>query len=626
MAQLFLTGRVLQRFGLGVALLILPVSLFVGSLAVVVWGTLWAVCLAKGSDRVFRYSVDTAAQQLLYLPVSVRVKLQVKSFIDTVVWRFGGGFGGLVLLVFATRLGLTPGEVGWLCILFVLIWIVAAITARRQYVATLGENIRQLDLEESVGAVPVLDVATSKVLIAGLLSADPKDVIKALDLYTMGRHSHILSSVRGLLDHPLPAIREKAITVLRESGDEPAHSKIVELLHDEDLGVRTEALGYLSVHDHLDPIAHINELGRFEDFSICSATIAFLARPGEAQNLDAARVMLNVMVQHTAKEGATARRAAAQLVGMLPDYFEDQLAQLLRDPDTGVVQQALRSLGRLKKESLIPLAIERLDDSSLLDDALEAIAAFEASAVPALRQALDDSSQRIEVRRRIPDALLRIGTPEASQALSDGILQADSVLRYRIIRALNKLQEMRKSLPLNRDLVETVLKAEIRGHYRSYQILGSLDHYAGNLLERSMDREVERIFRLMRLLFPEIDLTNAHRGIQSSDRATHANALEFLENTLSPPLRSLLLPLIDGEVGAPERIRLGNALLPRIVSRDAAVLVLLHSEDPWLKSCAVYSISRLGLKSFELELERLARDKDPLLQGRIAEVRALLES
>jgi AAA family ATP:ADP antiporter len=620
LTQLFLTGRVLQRFGLGVALAILPFSLLMGSLAVIVSGALWAVCLAKGSDRAFRYSIDTAAQQLLYLPVSFRVKLQVKSFIDTVVWRFGGGFGGLILLIFATRLGLTPGQIGWLCVFFVLIWLAAAATAQRQYVATLGESIRQFELDESIGTVPVLDGAASNVLIARLGSADAKEVLEALDLYVIGQQDAVLKSVRGLLGHPLPTVREKAIRVLREAADLSAHQRMMELLHDEDLGVRTEALGYLSVHDHLDPIANIGELGKFADFSICSATIAFLARPGETQNIDAARVMLRLMAEQPGEDGAATRRAAAQLAGMLPDYFEDQLAQLLQDSDVEVAKEALRSLGRLRTPGLTRLAIGRLEDPALAEEALEALAAYENLVVPVLRAALDDPSLGIAVRRRIPEVLLRIGTRESSWALSDGIIQGDSVLRYRIIAALNKLQEMHKHPPIDRGLVETVMEAEIMGHYRSYQILGTLGEDAGGLLEKSLDHEVERIFRLMKLLFPEIDLVSAHRGIRSSDNAAHANALEFLENTLSPHLRALLLPLVDGEITTSERIRLGNNFLnTRLVNREAAVSAMVHSEDPWLKSCGAFVIRRAGMKSLAPELERLVKDRDPLLQREMAQ-------
>jgi ATP:ADP antiporter, AAA family len=624
-AQLFLTGKVLQRFGIGVALAALPVSLFAGSSAMVLWGSLWAVCLVKGADRVFRYSIDTSAQQLLYLPVSAKVKLQVKSFIDTVVWRFGGGFAGLLLLLFATRLGFSPAQVGWLCLAFVAAWVAAAVAARRQYVTTLAQNIQQL-ADDDEGAVSVIEGTASNVLMSKLRSGDPNDILHALSLYEMGHQQQVLAAVRGLLDHPAAEIRARAIAVLKEAADLSVRSTVSNLLHDEDLTVRTEALSYLTVHDHIDPIAHLAELGKFADFSILSATIAFLARPGDAQNIDAAQVMLNVLATEEGDAGAPARRAAARLIGSLPDYFESQLAGLLADRDTEVVRCALRSMSVLGKLSLAPQAVERLADPELSEEAIEALAGFENAVLDILCGFLNDGGLRIELRRMIPEVLLRIGTPQGARALADEILQADSVLRYRIIAALNKLQELHKHPPLDRDLVETVMVAEIMGHYRSYQILGTLRSHGDGLLRDSIAREVERIFRLMKLLFPTIDLENAYRGIQSGDHAAHANALEFLENSLSPTLRRLLLPLIDGEVGVAERIRLADKFLnTKLESDEQAVAALVHSEDPWLKSCAIYAIGKAGLKSFAEDIERLTRDPDPFLQRRIAVAQGLLK-
>ena len=95
---------------------------------------------------------------------------------------------------------------------------------------------------------------------------------------------------------------------------------------------------------------------------------------------------------------------------------------------------------------------------------------------------------------------------------------------------------------------------------------------------------------------------------------------------VSPALRTLLLPLIDSEVRVKERIRLADIFLNTTVeSNESAIAALIHSEDPWLKSCVVYAIGKLGLKSFELELERLTNDRDPMLQKRIAEARAMLK-
>jgi len=65
----------------------------------------------------------------------------------------------------------------------------------------------------------------------------------------------------------------------------------------------------------------------------------------------------------------------------------------------------------------------------------------------------------------------------------------------------------------------------------------------------------------MKLLFPSLDLQNAYLGIQSSDPVRHANALEFLDNTLTAQLRTRLVPLIDSEVSFQERVRLADRFL-----------------------------------------------------------------
>ena len=103
--------------------------------------------------------------------------------------------------------------------------------------------------------------------------------------------------------------------------------------------------------------------------------------------------------------------------------------------------------------------------------------------------------------------------------------------------------------------------AELMGHYRSYQILGAEGGVAGPARKAAMTDELERIFRLVKLLYPLIDLESAFAGVQARDPATHANALEFLDNTLTPRLRSLLVPLVDSDLTVAERIRLADQFL-----------------------------------------------------------------
>ena len=73
-----------------------------------------------------------------------------------------------------------------------------------------------------------------------------------------------------------------------------------------------------------------------------------------------------------------------------------------------------------------------------------------------------------------------------------------------------------------------------------------------------------------------------------------------------------------------ERARLANRLVRnKIESQEHAVVALVTSDDPWLRSCGAYAIGSFGLISLENELDRCLNDSDPLLRetARAAKVR-----
>jgi ATP/ADP translocase/HEAT repeat protein len=560
-AQLVLTAKLLRRFGVGLTLLILPVLLMAGSVAVLVWGTIWAATFLRSSDVVTRYSADTSAIQLLYLPVPANIKLQVKSFIDTVVWKVGDGLAGLTLLLFATKLRLTPREVSVVTIILIGAWIVSAVVARQQYVRTLRANIQSVRLRPGDISVPTLDHSTTNVLAEKLSSPHAKDVLYGLTLFEMGQRMQSHAAVRKLLVHPAAEVRCKAIAILDEAGDTSVRPQVAALLKDEDLGVRTEALRYLTRHDHVDPLAQIEQLEDFSSATVRSAAVAFLGRPGDGQNLDAAAMILDRMVQESGDGSRETRLEAARVLASMPDHFEDQLETLLGDSDAEVVKEALRAAGQRRRRRFVPLIIQQLSRPELRPDAVDSLVLFEDGVVGTLRDHLVDPRESMAIRQAIPEVLRKIGSASAAGALGDALLEPDLTLRFRVISALNKLQETTRDLVLDRQTVDAVMIAELMGHYRSYQILGTLGGVPDATLKTSMERELERIFRLMKLLSPSLDLKEAYAGAHSADAVMHANALEFLDNILSPELRTLIVPLIDSEVTVAERVKLADRFL-----------------------------------------------------------------
>jgi hypothetical protein len=190
-----------------------------------------------------------------------------------------------------------------------------------------------------------------------------------------------------------------------------------------------------------------------------------------------------------------------------------------------------------------------------------------------------------------------------------------------MISALNKIHQIHPEISLDMQLVETVLAAEIIGHYRSYQIQEALclSEAAGEpvvqALGESMQQELERIFRLLGLLYPHLDLHSVYFGLQSKDLNVYDNALEFLENVLKSQLRSSLLPLLDGKVTSKQRAALAERFVrAKVGNREEAVAELLTSDDPWLKSCGAYAIGTFAITSLEDKLGECLEHPDPLLR------------
>jgi ATP:ADP antiporter, AAA family len=618
--QLLLTTRFLRKFGIGALLFVLPLTVFAGSLTLLVMGTLGAAVFLKANDQVLRYSIDKSTVELLYLPVPSSIKLHAKWFIDTVVWRMGDGLSGLTVLIFATWLHLPARQISWIAMLLVTGWLAAVIVARRQYVVTLEDNINRHRIDVEQASTLVLDRSTSELLSAKILGSDPQEILYALSLLEVERKRVDHPVVRTLLSHSDKHVRQKALAILDAAADKTVLAEVQQLLKDPDLNVRTEAMLYLAHHAHVDPLSYIEELGDFADFSVRSAMVAYLARAGEAQNLTTARHILDGMVQEPGEAGQRTRLEAAKMLGELPDSFDPLLSTLVRDPAPAVAREAIRSVGKLRKRRTVPDLLDLLANPETASEAAKALGGFGDTIVGSLRDHIADTTVPAVARREIPAILVNVGTASAAQVLQENLLERDTTLRFRIVSALNKLHRLHPDIELDSQMLETALAGEIIGHYRSYQILAKLNATADTdpvvrALSDSMQQELERIFRLLGLLYPHVDVHSAYLGLQTKRATVYDNALEFLDNVLKSQLRNMLVPLLDGRISVAQRAAIADRFVHiKIENQEQAVEVLVGSDDPWLRSCGAYAIGSLGLKSLEEELNRCLNDPDPLLR------------
>ncbi len=561
----------MRRFGVALTILALPLALVAGSVLIAILPVFWSVLITCGLDQGIRFSIDKATYELLYLPLPHAFRVPLKNTIDIVFSRVADGVGAVLLGIVTIGFGVLPGvglglrgtaviNVGLICL-----WGLVAWRLRTEYVRTIRDSIHRYRLDTEPARV--LDRSALEALQAKLHSSDPAEVRAALDLVEERRLSSWHGAVRTLLAHEDAGVRRRALAILRASGDRTIHLLATDMLRDPDLGVRTEALLVVTGDGTVDPLRQIEELGQFEDFSIRAGMAAFFASPGPAQNEDAARALIEAMIHAEGQAGTRDRSEAARLLAVLPGGFSDVARTLLADPDPDVVRAALQSVR--PDDELIPDLVGLLTTADARDEAASALARFGERILPEIERRLQDETVPIEIRRELPVVVVRIGTPAAEHVLMAGLLQADAALRYRVVRSLNRLRENNPHLWIDPRTLEVLLAAEIAGHLRSYQALGPLraqlqpDSAALAALNHAIDRELERIFRLMALAHPVPGLHDAYVGVRSPNPIVRANALEFLENVLAPDVRHLLLPLLDNQVthrrahraGEPDRRR-----------------------------------------------------------------------
>jgi len=135
LVQLFLTSLVMTRFGVGIALLVLPVAILGGSAGFMILPILWMGSLLNTVDNGFSYSINQSAKESLYVPTTREEKYKAKAFIDMFVQRFAKA------LAVGISLGITAvftdfDSIRWLSAItvpLILVWIVAARYAGRRF-------------------------------------------------------------------------------------------------------------------------------------------------------------------------------------------------------------------------------------------------------------------------------------------------------------------------------------------------------------------------------------------------------------------------------------------------------------------------------------------------------------
>ena len=618
--QLGMTGRLLERFGVVVCLLVLPLSLLGGTVGMVLGlSTFGAAVFAKGAENAFRYSIYDATVQVIYTPVPGHVRGRAKTFIDGILKPWAGGIAGAAIVLLVDQLGFAVPSLSWLALAFIAAWVFMISRIRGEYVAQLIASLRRRRLDFSKEELVINDEPTVQVLRKAFLSNSHDEVRNAVELARRVESYDISDDLAILLAHSEADVRLGALELLSTRGNMQFSEKVLACFQDDSEAVRAAAIrcfcsivgepALMFVRPHLQNPAP----------QVRGAAVASLILRGGLEGILLSAEHLRNMQTSTDERMRLAAAEVFREIGV--KNFYQPVLELMRDPGTQVQNAAITAAGVMKSPELIPALVYKLSRRDTSRAASMALSDYGEAVSQTLGKVLSHEPEDVSVRRQVPRILERIGTPACLELLMACLDVNDPETRKETARAAARLRE-KLSTKIDETRVRGIIDQEIQGYYQELAALTDLSDVAGSIgpdllrdaIQERLAQAVDRIFKLMGIIYPLKTIELVHINLKSSKPVTRANAIEVLDNLLEKDFKRRLLPLLEDlprervlQLGA-EHYRIERC------SPEERIAEFVSSREPWMVVVALYVSAELGLNHLADAVKEHIHHLDPLVR------------
>jgi AAA family ATP:ADP antiporter len=618
--QVALTSRIHRSMGLAFAMLLLPVAMGSSAMVVLISGALWAPQLARVLDATLRYTVDKTTREVLFLPLPVELKHRAKPFIDVTADRFSKALAAVLLLVLIKPwgLGLDWQRLSYASLALTGVWVGVVFVAWREYRRAFRDSIVSRAIAPGTIRTELADTATIETLVEELSHPDEPAVLYAIEMLDALDKRHLVTPL--LLQHQSPRVRARTLRALALSRS-PAASRwlptVTRMVQDEDVNVRAAALRALAELEHEDAAVLMRRHLTDAEPRVVVTSAITLANSGRHDDVMAAEAALRQLVSDVRDTAVAGRAEAATALAHIDGFrFRALLVPLLYDRDTTVVQKAIRSARAMGASDglFVPGLLSLLGHRALKAPAREALVGYGEPIIGALAHALLDRREQVWIRRHIPATLAQLGTQRSMDAVVAALDDPDGFLRYKAIAAIEKIRRDHPAISCPRSVIEAQVVRESSRYYNGLTLQHNLlrhapdadDSLLARALQDKLHRTIDRIYRLLGLLYHADDVAAARYTIEQGESRRRAAAVEYLDNLLGGVVRKRVMPILD-DSPLSEKVRYANSVLksrPRDLEDTLAQLV--HEDDPVIAAAAVHFVGQRRLWGLTDDLEYVA--------------------
>jgi HEAT repeat protein len=619
----FLSGRLLTRYGMGLGLAGNPVGVGVAVVAAAVVGTFfgsgtslffWLVLCSGLFDMILTSGLTDTTVQSTYQPLPPAERTAVRTLVEGVGIPVAYGLSGVCLLLFnlMRRRGLVP--VVYFTLGVAVLWTLASLVLYRRYSDRLRQSVRRRWLDQDV---VLKDRSSLRVVESLLESSEAKEVTLALELLEKAEHPSLTAHLLEALHHPRPEVRTFALASIERGKVAGALEAIRGLLRTAtSAGVKAAAVRALCALQG-DEVEETLSFLDDADQEVRIAALVGLFRYGGIGGVAAALGRFNEM-------GASADPARkvllARVLGQIGERsFYQPLLPLLSDGSPEVRREALLSAGKVAHPRLLPPVIDNLKVSATRSEAISTLVVFGGHLLPILEESLfGKAPYDKETVVRLIRSCSMSRSDETVAFLEKLIAHPDDDIQWEALKGLN-LCGYRASEG-NREQVEKVLFGQVEHALRALlarQDLGKEKDFAllGSALDGELGDRRKRTFLLLSFLYDAQAIMGAERKLSSGIKAQVGLAIELLDVTLDKKTKRIVFPLVDENTPLAKRIAelkalvgLGNLSpeerLREIITDEAAW------RSSWTRACAIHAAAVSGGQALAGEVEGALRIAD----------------
>lgn len=622
--QVLFSSGIIKKLGVAGAILTRPVGMMAGGVLMAVEPVLASVVLLNGFDNATRYSIDKTGRELLFLPLSQHIKERTKLFIDLFVDRFSRGIGGGILLLFLFLVDNPINLITYVLLFTILCWIVLGYRARKEYINTFRNSLQRMMVDPDSIELNLDEPAMLKLIKESLTRGTDSQILHTLVLLENSDVKPLARELKKLLSHQNPDIRLKSLKQLQTIKTPDWSDEVYNLLQDDEPEIRVETIYYLCMHSKKDPSAVIQSYMSDDNPQMRSAALGCTCKhkdkENDIQNPEMFEELLNNLPEDP-KERVVIKAQLAEALGFLNNrsLANRHLSKLVRDENRAVVTKSLQSIERLKLDRLIPILLEMLETNEYTLEVREVLGSFGDDYLALYKNKFLDPELKITVRRKIPGIFYHRPNEQSLRHLEDMIEVDESELRYHVIKTLNKIHRKNPDLEPDKPRVRSCLRFESENYFNLLAIKAIQPKSRPNsillrALSEKMDQTLERMFRLLGLIYNQKDLYSSYLALKSFSKEKRSAAVEFIDNILETDDRKYIFPIVD-DIGEKKKMDIGYKLFNiQKLPYDKALHKLMDGGDRWLKTCAVYSVSPVCPTDLQGRVEKLTRTDDPLIR------------